>query len=659
LPTYKQKLKTVKPAVKTIKVWSAEALDTLRGCFECTDWSVFEEVCDSLDSKTDTITDYISFCVDTCIPCKTITLYPNNKPWITKEMKAVLNEKKRAFCSGDRANLKAVQHKINTQMRKCKKQYVDKIEQQFSANDLRYAWSGVKTLIGASKKQHRIETDDSQAFANTLNSFYARFDCHDFSKERLDIINSLTDSETLEITEQQVMGSFNKIQIRKASGPDGIGGIVLKECRQQLSGVFRDLFQASLNTHFIPALWKMSNVIPVPKKVNPTVNNDYRPVALTSIAMKCFEKIVKTLLLKDTDHLLDPMQFAYRPKRGVEDATLTLLNSIYMHLDTSRSYVRLLFVDFSSAFNTIQPYLLLQKLCHLGVNSHIIKWIDAFMLRRPQYVTVNNATSSLIYTSTGAPQGCVISPILFIVYTNDCSCYKPNCIMLKFADDTALAGLLTDSDENYRGAIHQLVDWCNGNFLHLNARKTKEVVIDFRKKDHNIVPVYISTEQIEQVDNYKYLGTYIDSKLSWKDNTNAIYHKGLKRLHFLRCLRQLDVDKTIMILFYKTFILPVITFNFLSWFSSLTVQCKNKLTRLVTLSGKIIGQRMESLDTIFERQTLKKVGKIMSNTEHILKDQYVFLPSGRRLRSKSARSKRTVNSFVHSSIRLFNKKCVK
>ena len=95
-----------------------------------------------------------------------------------------------------------------------------------------------------------------------------------------------------------------------------------------------------------------------------------------SITMKCFERIIKSFLLRDTEHLLDPMQFAYRSKRGVDDATLTLLNNIYRHLDRPNSYARLLFLDFSSAFTTIQSYLLLQKLQHMGVNSHFMKWID-------------------------------------------------------------------------------------------------------------------------------------------------------------------------------------------------------------------------------------------------------------------------------------------
>ena len=115
-----------------------------------------------------------------------------------------------------------------------------------------------------------------------------------------------------------------------------------------------------------------------------------------------------------------------------------------VYLDKPSSYVRLTFVDFSSAFNTIKPYLLLNELSTMNVNTNVIKWIDAFMLQRPQYVTVNGTTSTVLHTSTGAPQGCVISPILPVLYTNDCVCNERESFMIKFADDTVLTGLLTD-----------------------------------------------------------------------------------------------------------------------------------------------------------------------------------------------------------------------
>ncbi|KAK3572660.1 hypothetical protein QTP86_001628 [Hemibagrus guttatus] len=114
-----------------------------------------------------------------------------------------------------------------------------------------------------------------------------------------------------------------------------------------------------------------STIIPIPKKPKITGLNDYRPVALTSVVMKSFERLVLAYLKNITGPLLDPLQFAYRANRSVDDAVNMGLHFILQHLDKSGTYVRLLFVDFSSAFNTIIPTLLQTKLTQLSVPSSI------------------------------------------------------------------------------------------------------------------------------------------------------------------------------------------------------------------------------------------------------------------------------------------------
>ena len=130
----------------------------------------------------------------------------------------------------------------------------------------------------------------------------------------------------------------------------------------------------------MPRAWKTSTIIPVPKKATPLQLNDYRPVALTPIIAKCFEKVVSKHLKFDVVDQLGPFQFAYKASRGVEDASLTLLNLITQHLEKAKSDVRLLFVDFSSAFiNTVEPYVLLKRLIDLHVNSDLVLWIRDFL----------------------------------------------------------------------------------------------------------------------------------------------------------------------------------------------------------------------------------------------------------------------------------------
>jgi hypothetical protein len=111
------------------------------------------------------------------------------------------------------------------------------------------------------------------------------------------------------------------------------------------------------------------------------------------------------------------------------------------HLETPGAYARLLLIDFSSAFNTIQPHILLRKLALLNVNPFLIRWYHSFLTKRPQQVKFNSSLSNTEICSTGAPQGCVSSPFLFILYTNDCVSSEPNQYVVKFSDDTAVLSL--------------------------------------------------------------------------------------------------------------------------------------------------------------------------------------------------------------------------
>ncbi|KAK3550909.1 hypothetical protein QTP70_008072 [Hemibagrus guttatus] len=201
--------------------------------------------------------------------------------------------------------------------------------------------------------------------------------------------------------------------------------VLYNQARNTLNKEIR-IFNRSLELCEVPACFKHSTIIPIPKKPKITGLNDYRPVALTSVVMKLFERLVLAYLKNITGPLLDPLQFAYRANRSRDEAVNMRLHFILQHLDKSGTYVRLLFVDFSSAFNIIIPTLLQTKLIQLSVPSSLCQWITSFLTDRHQLVKLGKFTSNSRTTSTGAPQGCVLSPLLFSLYTNDCTSTDPS-----------------------------------------------------------------------------------------------------------------------------------------------------------------------------------------------------------------------------------------
>ena len=128
----------------------------------------------------------------------------------------------------------------------------------------------------------------------------------------------------------------------------------------------------------------------------------------------------------------------------------------------------------------------MRKLIDMDVNPVTICWLCSFLADRPQRVVIRSSSAALevspeVSTNTGAPQGCVLSPALFTLYTSDCRCTAKDTLQVKFSDVTPLTGLITMSENSYRCAVEKLVGWCNDNHLLLNVSKTKEIVVDFRR----------------------------------------------------------------------------------------------------------------------------------------------------------------------------------
>ena len=406
----------------------------------------------------------------------------------------------------------------------------------------------------------------------------------------------------------------------------------------------------------VPRCLKKAVIVPVPKKSTIGGLNDYRPVALTSIVMKCFERLVLQHLKSCLPRDFDPKQFAYRANRSTDDAISTALHLTLTHLERPGTYARLLFVDYSSAFNTIVPSILVTKMADLGFSAPICAWVGDFLTGRPQVVKVGLHTSSQLELSTGSPQGCVLSPFLYSLYTHDCAPSSPSNTIIKFADDTTLVGLIKDGDESsYREEVRRLEVWCKENSLHLNASKTKEIIVDFRRKgsrDH--APLCIQGEQVERVPSLKFLGTLISEDITWTENTVALAKKASQRLYFLRVLRKQQVQQRLLVDFYRATIESILTHGISVWFAACTAGDRRALQRVVRTAEKVVGCPLPSIESLAAARSLDRAKRILADSSHPASGIFERLPSGRRYRSLACRTSRMRDSFFPWAIRLLN-----
>ncbi len=144
---------------------------------------------------------------------------------------------------------------------------------------------------------------------------------------------------------------------------------------------------------------------------------------------------------------LDPLQFTYQSCIGMDDAIIYLMHRSYLHREDVGSAVRIMFFDLSSAFNTIRPSLLEGKLLRAGVDCHLATWIINYLSDRPLYVRLQNCVSDIVVCSTGAPQGPVLAPFLFTLYTSDFRYNTTSCHLQNFSDDTAVVGCVSEGND--------------------------------------------------------------------------------------------------------------------------------------------------------------------------------------------------------------------
>ncbi|KAK3539426.1 hypothetical protein QTP70_007666 [Hemibagrus guttatus] len=272
--------------------------------------------------------------------------------------------------------------------------------------------------------------------------------------------------------------------------------------------------------------------------------------------MKCFERLVMRQIKDLLPPSLDPMQFVYRPNRSMDDAISTTLHLSLTHLENKDTYVRMLFIDFSSAFNTIIPQHLTERLSLLGINTSLCNWILDFLTGRPQSFRIGNSTSSATTLNTGAPQSCVLSPLLFTLLTHNCAAMHSSNHIIKFADDTSV--------------------------------KMKEMVVAFRRAQSDHSPLNINGSNVKIIKSTKFLCVHLVEDLTWSLNTSSITRKAQQHLYFLRRLRKAHLPPLILTTFYRGIIESILSSCITAWFENCTVSDRKALQRIVRTVEKII-----------------------------------------------------------------------
>ena len=172
VPVYKQQLKRQKPVKRSVRSWSATAIESLRGCFACTEWEVFMDSSSDLDECTDVIMDYVKFCEDICVPTRVATFYPNQKPWFNKSIRNKHLAKEEALRSNDPSIIKAAKKDLKKSIALAKKDYKQHLQEHVETSNSRDLWQGINKITNYKSKSACPLPDDPD-LPDQLNAFYS------------------------------------------------------------------------------------------------------------------------------------------------------------------------------------------------------------------------------------------------------------------------------------------------------------------------------------------------------------------------------------------------------------------------------------------------------------------------------------------------------
>ena len=313
-------------------------------------------------------------------------------------------------------------------------------------------------------------------------------------------------------------------------------GMLVKHLPQLLP-VVSDIVNGSLQKGLFPDAMKKSLIRPSYKKKDnpdPEVLNNYRPVSNLSFLSKVIEKCVALQITKhlEENDLLPRVQSAYRQNHSTETTLAKVVDDLLLITD-SNSKAILVLLDLSAAFDTINHQLLLGKLKkHYGITGKALEWLESYLEDRKASVRIGHATSTPLTISIGVPQGSILGPLLFVLYTKELEAIaQHHGITVKlYADDTQLYlsfknDTLLEMEEKLQNCLHHIRVWMSENFLKLNPEKT-EIMVLARKRDTSPNPDTIFTAENQPPTktsaSVRNLGAYIDPQLNFSGHVSKV-----------------------------------------------------------------------------------------------------------------------------------------
>ena len=324
---------------------------------------------------------------------------------------------------------------------------------------------------------------------------------------------------------------------------------------------------------------------------------------------------------------------------GTTDALVDMVHTWCEATDKPDTFVRVLLVDYSKAFDHINHEILIAKHYGMGLPAYLVRRMAAFLIDRQQSVKIGDTVSSIGYPNGGVPQGTLSGPKNFLVQINDL--HTP-CPMYKYVDDSTVFDVSNNSSvPMLQESADIITDWSRNNDMRINAAKTKEMVICFCRNDNHVASIpriVIDDNDIARVTQAKVLGVALYSDLTWNAHVDTIVSKAMKRVFTIYQLKRAGISQCDLLREYVSVIRPVLEYACPVWHTSLPMYLSDNIETIQMRCLRTIfhghsydeARSISNLPTLFERRTklCQSYFRKMHNADHKLNK---LLPNQRNI----------------------------
>lgn len=270
----------------------------------------------------------------------------------------------------------------------------------------------------------------------------------------------------------------------------------------------------------------------------------------------------------EENNLISSCQSGFRPLHSTETTLHDLTNKCFQAIENGE-VTGSVFIDLSKAFDCVDHEILVDKLKRLNMSFSVINWFESYLSGRSQSVKLDDIISKDLPLNVGVPQGSILGPLLFIIYTSDLpSCIPSNCNLFMYADDSTLtcsSSSINEVERSLNAALDRVNNWCLRNKLRLNSNKTKCMLIGTRQKICNAeLNVYIADKPITKERCCKCLGIIIDDTLSWGPHIEYVRKTVSSKLGMLNRIRDCVTQKSLLTLFVSL-VMPTLEYCCTVW----------------------------------------------------------------------------------------------